>query len=238
MLIKSFENSISQATEVQLREALLLMLRPHAFPVFGAARTIEHEVAALNALKLLGNIKANADEFDLVENLRVTKSKARSLIYQAALRTEESDEAVNTALGNALKTTQVVRDGSLYLIEVSDPLTMDRLRKRVRSYGFLSDGTFSGSIAKIPEGALLKLMEELIPDEQKIEIRKQLVKAGLPDKTIAGVLKSMLAASGKKVAGEVGSVAAKAIGEEIGGILTSGWVALQKFANGETKSDN
>lgn len=117
MLTKSFENSISQATDVQLREALLLMLRPHAFPVFGADRTIEHEVAALNALKVLGNIKANADEFELVENLHVTKSKARSLLYQAALRTVESDAAVNTALGNALKTTQVVRDGSLYLIE-------------------------------------------------------------------------------------------------------------------------
>lgn len=86
MLTKSFENSISQATEVQLREALRLMLRPHAFPVFGAARTIEHEVAALNALKVLGNIKANADEFELVETLRVTKSKARALLYQAALR--------------------------------------------------------------------------------------------------------------------------------------------------------
>ena len=33
-----------------------------------------------------GNIKANADEFELVENLCVTKSKARSLLYQAALR--------------------------------------------------------------------------------------------------------------------------------------------------------
>jgi hypothetical protein len=238
MLTQSFENSISQANEEQLREALRLMLQPHASPVFGAARTIEHEVAALKALKLLGNIKANADEFDLVENLRVTKSKARSLLYQAALRTEESDAAVNTALSNALKTTQVVRDGSLYLMEVPDPLTMDRLRKRVRSYGFLSDGTFSGSIAKIPEGALLKLVEELIPEEQKAKISKQLKEAGLPDKTIAGVLKAMLATAGKKVAGEMGGVAAKALGEEIGDVLTTGWAALQKFATSKSESDN
>lgn len=92
-----------------MREALRLVLRPHAFPVFGAAKTVEHEVAALKALKVLGNIKANADEFDLVENLRFAKSKARSSLYQAALRAEESDAAVNSALGNALKTTQVRR---------------------------------------------------------------------------------------------------------------------------------
>lgn len=115
---------------------------------------------------------------------------------------------------------------------------MDRLRKRVRTYGFLSDGTFSGSVARIPEGALVKLVEELIPAVQKDEINRQLVKCGLPDKTIAGVLKAMLAAAGKKVAGDVGGVAAKAIGEEIGGVLTSGWMTLQKFANGKSECDN
>lgn len=237
MLTKAFENTISRATDDHVRQALQLMLRPHAAPVFGAAKTIEHEVAALNALKLLGHIEANADEFDLVEKLRVTKNKAKSLLYQAALRAAESDTSVDSALGNALKTTQVVRDGSMYLIEVPDPLTMDRLRKRIRTYGFLSDGTFSGSIAKIPEGALLKLLEELIPDAQKADIRKQLVKAGLPDTTVAGVLKSMLSVAGKKVAGEVGGAAAKAIGVEIGGVLTSGWVALQKYAKSTSESE-
>jgi hypothetical protein len=151
---------------------------------------------------------------------------------------DSDTKAIDEALRKALSTTQVLREGSLYLIEVPDPLTMDRLRKRVRSYGFLSDGTFSGVIARIPEGALLRLFEELIPDEQKTEIKKQLVKAGLPDKTIAGVLKAMLASAGKKVAGEVGGVAAKTIGEEIGGVLTSGWVALQKFSNSKSESES
>ena len=237
MLTKAFDNTILHATDEQVRQALRLMLRSHAVPVFGAAKTIEHEVAALNALKTIGHIEVSADEFDLVESLRITKSKARSLLYQAALRAAESDTAVKAALGNVLRTTQVVRDGSIYLIEVPDPLTMDRLRKRVRTYGFLSDGSFSGSIAKIPEGALLKLLEELISDEQKAEIRKQLVKAGLPDATVSGVLKSMLAVAGKKVAGEVGGAAAKAIGVEIGGVLTNGWVALQKYAKRKLESE-
>lgn len=236
MLNSAIEQVISEATEQQVRNALRLLFRPHGTSVFGAAKTVEHEVAALNTLKVLGYVKPDVDEFDLVESLRITKTKARSLLYQAALRSNADLEAIDEALHKALVTTQVLREGSLYMLEVPDPLTMDRLRKRVRASGFLSDGTFSGAIARLPEGALLRLIEELIPDEQKTEIKKQLVKAGLPDKTIAGVLKAMLATAGKKVAGEVGSVAAKTIGEEIGEVLTSGWVALQKFANSKSES--
>jgi hypothetical protein len=151
------------------------------------------------------------------------------LLYQAALRTEDDESLINQALCKALATTQVLRDGVMYLIEVPDPLTMDRLRKRVRTYGFVSDGTFAGSIAKIPEGALIRLVEELIPEKQKSEITRQLIKGGLPDKTIAGALKAVLATVGKKVAGELGDQAGKAIGDEIGDILTGGWRALAKL---------
>ena len=57
------------------------LLRPYSEPVSGAAKTIEHEVAAFNALKALRYIEPDADDFDLVESLRIAKSKARSLLY-------------------------------------------------------------------------------------------------------------------------------------------------------------
>ena len=83
MLSNIFNRSIEKASSRQLQEALRFLLQPHAAPVFGAAKTVEHEVAALQALKVLGVIRPAADEFDLVESLRVTKTKARSLIYHA-----------------------------------------------------------------------------------------------------------------------------------------------------------
>ena len=66
MLNEPFEQLIQRATEEQLRSAMQYLLRPHAAPVFGAAKTVEHEVAALNALKELSYIAPDADEFDLV----------------------------------------------------------------------------------------------------------------------------------------------------------------------------
>lgn len=91
MLNKHYSQHIEQASEEKLREALKILLKPHATPVFGAAKAIEHEVAALSALKILEFIDASSDDFTLVEKLRITKSKAWSLLYQAALR-EESVE--------------------------------------------------------------------------------------------------------------------------------------------------
>ena len=198
MLSNIFNRSIEKASSRQLQEALRFLLQPHAAPVFGAAKTVEHEVAALQALKVLGVIRPAADEFDLVESLRVTKTKARSLIYHAALRAESSQASIDAALRHALVSTRVVRDGELYLVEIPDPLTMDRLRKRVRDLGFLSDGTFSGALAKIPEGALLRLVADLIPAVQKEEIHKQLLEAGLPDKSVGGACQGCLAKGGQE----------------------------------------
>ena len=84
MLINAFSQSIENASPQQLQKALQFLLKPQAAPVFGAAKTVEHEIAGLQALKVLGVIRPAADEFDLVESLRVTKTKARSLIYHAA----------------------------------------------------------------------------------------------------------------------------------------------------------
>lgn len=227
MSSEQLHNVIDKAGTEQLRQALQLLLRPHAEPVFGAAKAIEHEVAALNALKALGYVDQTSDEFELVEKLRITKSKARSLLYQAALRAESSPADVDAALRKALQSTRPLRDGSMYLIEVPDPLTMDRLRKRVRDFGYLSDGTFSGSIAKIPEGALIRLVEGLIPAENREEIRKRLVEAGMADMSVAGAIKAMLGKIGKKTLDDVGEQAGKAVGEEIGKLLSAGWDAMK-----------
>ena len=229
MPINAFSQSIENASPQQLQEALQFLLKPHAAPVFGAAKTVEHEIAGLQALKVLGVIRPAADEFDLVESLRVAKTKARSLIYHAALRAESSQASIDAALRHALVSTRVVRDGELYLVEIPDPLTMDRLRKRVRDLGFLSDGKFSGALAKIPEGALLRLVADLIPAVQKEEIHKQLLEAGLPDKSVGGLVKAALQKAGRKVADETGEQVAKAVGEVILTIFCNSWEVLGVF---------
>jgi hypothetical protein len=77
-----FQSKIDRASADELREALRIMFKAHASPIFGAARVFEHEIAALGALQHLQCLPAQSDEYELVMALRVTRAKARSLLYQ------------------------------------------------------------------------------------------------------------------------------------------------------------
>jgi len=54
------EGLIAQAGPKTCAEALKDLLVPHFAPVFGAAKLVEHEVAAFRALKLLGYLHSPA----------------------------------------------------------------------------------------------------------------------------------------------------------------------------------
>lgn len=213
MQIDHLNQYLNSADESILREALRMLFVPHATPVFGASKSVEHEVAALNALKLLGYVSMNADEFELVERLRVTKPKARNLLYQSALRASEDSDAVENALREVLSSPRIKRDGAFFLIEVPQPLTMDRLRARVRTLGFISDGSFSGGLAKVPEEALAALVDSLMPVEQKAAVLNAMKKQGLTDTSLQGVLKGALRRVGSRVAAEAGEEVMSSAGD-------------------------
>lgn len=102
---------ITKADASTCAEALTDLLVPHTSPVFGAAKVVEHEVAAFRALQCLGYLPAEPDEYDLVMLLRVTKAKARSLLYQVALRRKLSSAETDAALRELLTLPHVSKEG-------------------------------------------------------------------------------------------------------------------------------
>lgn len=232
MLKEAFKSVIEKADYEVCKSALMILLDSHASPVFGAAKTIEHEIAALNALKILGYIDYDADEYDLVEKLRITKTKSKSLLYQAALRKQDGDPIeVDISLINALESTQIIKDGKMFIIEIPEPLTMDRMRKKLREAGYLSDGSFSNSIAKISEDALVKIVEELIPENKKIEMNKKLLDSRETDDSIAGIIKAMIEKAAEKYAGETGVSAVRKIGNKIISFLNNPLEETENYIN-------
>lgn len=194
-----------------LIEIIFELLSKHAMPVFGAAKQLEHEIAAIKVLKSIGYLPEEADEYDYVNKLKVTKSKARSLLYQESLRSNLNiDDEIKKVLQNP--TIQKDEKG-MYLIEVYNPLIMDAMRKKIRSLGFISDGTFSSSLAKLSDKALVALIEDLVDGESKKIITENLKKQGFTDTSVKGFLLSSLKKIGAKVADETGEEIAKNIGE-------------------------
>lgn len=182
------------ATPAIKPQALELMLAPHTSPVFDAAKNVEHGIAAPNALKMLGYLTANADEIELVENLRVTKPNARALLYQAALRKPTTPTEIDRDLRELLRSPLLAVDGEFYMIEVPQPLSMDRLRQRVSvsALRFLSDGPFSGSVARIRRPALAASVEDLINKNDRAKVFEELRKTGYQGTAARSVIQALL----------------------------------------------
>lgn len=229
MTILALKEKLRSASPDVLRKALELLLAPHQSPVFGAAKTVEHEVAALNALKVLGCLPSEPDEFDLVDTLRVTKPKARALLYQAALRTVRTDEENKEFLRRILSSRSVAIDGKYFVIEVPDPLLLEDLRRRVRRAGYVSDGTFSSSVARLPEAALAALLIEVIPDSERADVEKHLTASGYEPKTFQAAVRRLLKSAASKALGEAGAQAIGVIGDELGSLFQQSVSTLDSY---------
>jgi len=223
MITINLNSLVADAADQDIRRALSLLFAPHANPVFGASKAVEHEVAAFNALKLLGYLSPCPDEFELVEKLRVTKSKARALLYQTALREASDPVVIDQELRDILMNPLIAVDGDIYLIEVPQPLTMDRLRHRIRQLGHLSDSSFSGSVARIKRQALAALIESLIPKENQTEVINKLTAKGYQGNDVRALVTGVLRKAGAKVAGEVGDELAGKVGKSIAALFGSAW---------------
>jgi hypothetical protein len=226
MINQKLVTLVADSSVGDLRTALSLLFAPHANPVFGASKAVEHEVAAINALKIMGYLDPCPDEFELVEKLRVTKSKARALLYQTALRDTSDPVVAEQELRGILMNPLLAVDGDIYLIEVPQPLTMDRLRHRIRQLGHLSDGSFSGSVARIKRQALAALIESLIPKANQASVINKLTAKGYQGNDVRALVTGVLRKAGSKVAGEVGDELAGKVGKSIAALFESAWDEL------------
>lgn len=218
--------------------ALELLLKPHAMPVFGAVKVAEHEVAAFKALQRLGFINQHPDEYDLVMTLRVTKANARSLLYQVSLRNQQNEADINNALRKLLSQPLVTLEVDKVLIEVSDPLLMDILRQRVRKLGYISDGSFAGTITKLPLLALSAVIADLIPIKDRAVIQKKLSAQGVKGNDLSGLVSSAIGQLGKRLAGKVGERVAEKVGDQLSDLLVDGTSAAFEWAKQLNKSSD
>lgn len=214
------ENNLSTTSADQLAKAVKTLLAPHFNPVFGASKLIEHEVAALEVLKQLGLINSQADEYELVQKLRITKSKARTLMYQSALRSGKSQGDWESEIRKILTNPTVYLNGEMVFIEVYNPLLMDILRSNIRDLGFISNGTFSDSLARIPLNALAALIKTYIPEDRRSEVESNLNKQGIEGITLEGLIIGFLKKFGQSLADETGGKLGQKIGEGVSELLS------------------
>ncbi len=220
---------LKASSEKEAKAALAYFLQSYTSPAFGALPKGEVELVVLNVLEQLGAIDSEPELYELVSKLKVTRTKARSLIYNRELR-RSSDDELNQKVINLLKRPLIQKAGDLYVLEVENPLVSDHLRSQVKKLGFVSDGSFSPSIVKLGLDAITALIESNLTTKEKTAVRKALIKAGAPDKSFRGVLKATLKKIAKKVASNTGEALMDQASDYLTPIIDAGIERIKETA--------
>lgn len=221
---------IENSNDQKAKKALADFLEAYTTPAFGALPKNEVELLVLNALDQLQAINSEPEVYELVSKLRVTRSKARSLIYDRELR-RSSEKDLDNKVKYLLKKPIIQKSGELFILEVENPLVSDHLRSRVQKLGYISDGSFSPSIVKLGIDAISALIESYLTEQERLQVRDALIHAGAPDTSLQGILKATLKKLATKIASETGDALVEKTSEFVSPIIDAGIQLISEKAN-------
>ena len=139
---------------------------------FGIMPKSEIDINFFMLLQEIGVINMNPTNFEVVQKLRVTTSKARKLIYAAALRrTDES--TIKDEILNLMCSPRIPVDGKdLIVIEIDNPLLADHIKAQLRQWQEGTDGMLNSNALKLTLNGYNKLLFSLFDEhlaEQSLE---------------------------------------------------------------------
>jgi len=178
------------------------LLRAYTTPSFGTLPKREIDLMFLDALIKTGDLDSEPKIYDLISRLKVTRSKARTLVYERELR-RLADSDLKILVKESIINATPHKDGDLYVIEIENPYALDHLKHLVQKTGHAADGSFSSSIVRLSLKAYMDLIPEILSKKEVKAADAKLVKAGAPDKSFKGILKGLAS----KILGNIGDLA-------------------------------
>ena len=209
---------IDNAGNAKCKEALEKFLEDFLSPAFGAKSKTEIELAVLNLLISVDAVTDNPSSYDLASTLKITKQKARTLIYNKELRTRTHDD-LDAEVRKILLKPVIQKRGDQFALEVESPLALDHLRAKVQALGHLTDGSFSTNLVTLNLDAMATLIESTLDETQKGAAERELRKAGATDPSLRGLLKATLKKLGNRVASDAGEAAIENASDYLAPIL-------------------
>jgi hypothetical protein len=226
---------ISKANPAACEAALISICRGALTPAFGAVTKRELELIVFDALIQVGFLSEPPTVYEVMQKLRVTRGRARSLIFDRDVRRHTSDQLDKLAT-QALKQPLLQAQGYAVALDIENPLLADHIRETLRSLGHATDGSFSPSLVKLGDDAAGALVEHYVPANERDNVLKALHKAGVKDKSIKGAVKAILRKGAAKIAGDTGDAIAGDIGDFLAAIFESNAGDITNAASGLMKT--
>jgi len=227
-IVESIKGLKAESVKKEFADLMSVYLNP----AFGAITKRDFDIHLFITLQRLGVISPNPEIYEIVTKLRVTRSKARSLLYESKLRQTSTPE-LDEELKNLLKNPIFLKDNDKIGIEVDNPYLIDHLRARLKKLNYITDGSFAPELVRLTTEAYAALFESCLPEESKDKIKKAFVAIGAKaDTSLKGILIGVIKKLGGKIADKAGEgIAEKAV--DYMGPIVSGSIDVIKEKFGE-----
>lgn len=173
---------IEQLSKEKSQEFLTNILERYLSPAFGSIPKRELDILVFTQLMESDFFGTNPELYDIVSKLRVTRSKARNLLYEYELR-KNSQTKLDDDLQMLLSEPTLVKSGDCILLEVSSPLLIDHIKAKLKKTHYLTNGSFSEDIIKMTSAAFASLLEDTFEFKTNLDRRHKLEELGLEPTT-------------------------------------------------------
>lgn len=184
------------AEEKRNSELLKEFLNDYKKPSFGSLSKREIDLRVFELLVETGVVDPNAPIFSLISTLKVSRAKARALVYDYNLRKKDG-----STLKDDLK--ELLKEGSVekekYIkIEIDNPYLIDYIRNILRDKRLIADGSFKPELLVLSMNAYSCLLEACLSDEEQAYVRRQLYGDSLAKEAFSAIALGLV----EKYAGE------------------------------------
>lgn len=195
---------IDQIDAEEIKESFKKLIQNYLTPAFGSISKRDFDILLFMELQKLEIFDENPEIYDIVSSLKVTRTKARNLLYESKMR-NATPEQLNNELKQLLKSPTFLKDNDKILLEIGNPFLIDHLKAKLKKLGYITDGSFSSELVKLTSDAYLALFEDMLPNEKKDLIKKELIKCGAKeDSSLKGVMSSVIKKLIEKSIGKAG----------------------------------
>ena len=199
--------SLEAAESDSVKRIFIDFVKEYLTPSYGSMSKRDFEILLFMKLQELGAIQKDPDLYQLIKDLKISRTRVRNLLYEAKMRTSKEEDLDNELI-QLLQKPVFLKDGDKVAIEIQNPLLTDHFRFKVKELGFITDGSFSAELVKLNYSAYIALVESMISDEAKNTTVELLVDADImKDTSFKGVFTDLVKKSGAKIANEAGEQA-------------------------------
>lgn len=174
------------------KKAFIDLLKAYLQPAYGSMSKRDFDILLFMKLQELGVFSKNPEIYDLITQLRVSRGKARNLLYESKLR-QSSSEELDRELKYILINPIFSKQENKICLEIDNPFLKDHLRAKLKELRFTTDGSFSKEIITLSMEAYATLFESFLSDEIQKETKEKLTTQGiLRDTSLTNLIKEII----------------------------------------------